>query len=63
MDLDFLQELGEALKDADIDSPEDMEAALVAKVKELELDVDDLDIEWEGGTATVQGMAADQDTL
>lgn len=62
MDLDFLKELGEALKDADIDSPEDMEAALVAKVKDLGLDVDDLDIDWEKGIATIQGMAADQDT-
>jgi nucleoid-associated protein YgaU len=62
MDLDFLKELGEAFKDADINSPEDMEKALVAKVKDLDLDVDDLDIDWEKGVATVQGMAADQDT-
>lgn len=62
MDLDFLKELGEAFKDADIDSAEDMEAALVKKVTDFKLDVDDLDIEWDKGVATVQGMAADQDT-
>lgn len=62
MDLDFLKEMGEALKGAGIDSPEAMEKALVAKVKDLGLDVDDLDIAYEKGTATVQGMAADQAT-
>ena len=62
MDLDFLKEIGEAFKDANIDSPEDMEAALVKKVTDFKLDVDDLDIEWDKGVATVQGMAADQDT-
>lgn len=62
MDLDFLKEMGEALKGAGIDSPEAMEAALVAKVKDLGLDVDGLDIAYDKGTATVQGMAADQAT-
>ena len=61
MDLDFLKDVGEALKEAG--GPEGMEKALVDKVKELGLDVDDLDIEWNEGTATVQGMAADQETL
>lgn len=62
MDLDFLKEMGEALKGAGIDSPEAMEAALAAKVKDLGLDVDALDIAYDKGTATVQGMAADQAT-
>ncbi|MEX1207932.1 MAG: LysM peptidoglycan-binding domain-containing protein [Acidimicrobiia bacterium] len=62
MDLDFLKEIGEAFKQGGIDSPEAMEAALVEKIEELKFDVDDLDIEWDEGVATVQGMAADQDT-
>lgn len=62
MDLDFLKEIGEAFKDADINSSEDMEAALVKKVTDFKLDIDDLDIEWDKGVATVQGMAADQAT-
>jgi nucleoid-associated protein YgaU len=61
MDLDFLKDVGEALKDAG--GPEGFEQALIQKIKDLGLDVDDLDIEWDGGTATVQGMAADQETL
>lgn len=62
MDLEFLKEMGEALKGAGIDSPDEMEAALVAKIKDLGLDVDDLDIEYHKGEVTVQGMAADQET-
>jgi len=61
MDLDFLKDVGEAVKAAG--GPEGMEKALAEKVEELGLDVDDLDIEWKDGTATVQGMAADQATL
>jgi nucleoid-associated protein YgaU len=62
MDLDFLKEIGEAFKEGGIDSPEAMEAALVDKIVALKFDVDELDIEWYEGVATVQGMAADQDT-
>lgn len=61
MDLDFLKEVGEAVK-AGINNPEEMEQALMDRVKELKLDVDDLDIDYDKGTATVMGIAANEDT-
>lgn len=62
MDLDFLKEVGESLKGTDIDSVEGFEKALVARVKALRLKVTDLDIQYDKGTATVMGMAADKAT-
>ena len=62
MDLDFLKEMGEALKGTDIDSVEDFEKALVTRVKSLRLSVSDLDIQYEKGVATVMGMVPDQAT-
>ena len=62
MDLDFLKEVGEALKEANIDSVDEFEQALVDKVKRLRLSVSDLDIQWDKGTATVMGMVPDQAT-
>lgn len=63
MDLEFIKELGKELKAAGIESDEDMEAAIVAEVEELDLDVDDFDVEYDDGTATLFGVTADQDTL
>jgi nucleoid-associated protein YgaU len=62
MDLDFLKEIGEAIKGTDIDSVEDFEKALVDKVKRLRLSVSDLDIQYDKGVATVMGVASDQAT-
>ena len=62
MDLDFLKEVGESLKGTNIDSADEFEKALVARVKALRLRVTDLDIQYEKGVATVMGMVADQDT-
>ena len=36
-----------------------MAKALIAKVNEAKLDIDDLEIEFAGGVATISGMAAD----
>jgi nucleoid-associated protein YgaU len=62
MDLDFIKEVGEALKEANVDSVDEFEQALVDKVKRLRLSVSDLDIQWDKGTATVMGMVPDQAT-
>ncbi|OFW64669.1 MAG: hypothetical protein A2135_04135 [Actinobacteria bacterium RBG_16_67_15] len=62
MDLDFIKEVGEALKEANVDSVDEFEQALVDKVKRLRLSVSDLDIQWDQGTATVMGMVPDQAT-
>lgn len=62
MDLDFLKEVGEALKEANVDSVDEFEKALVDKVKRLRLSVSDLDIQWNKGTATVMGMVPNQAT-
>jgi nucleoid-associated protein YgaU len=58
----FIKDLGEKLGEAGITSEHDVAASLVKRVKELELDIDDLTITYEGGTATVSGTAADDDT-
>lgn len=62
MDLDFLKEMGEALKGTDIDSVEEFEKSLVDRVKSLRLSVSDLDIQYDKGVATVMGMVPDQAT-
>ncbi len=62
MDLDFLKEVGESLKGTNIDSVDEFEKALVARVKALRLRVTDLDIQYDKGVATVMGMVADQST-
>jgi nucleoid-associated protein YgaU len=62
MDLDFLKEVGESLKGTNIDSADEFEKALVARVKALRLRVTDLDIQYDKGVATVMGMVTDQAT-
>lgn len=62
MNLDFLKEIGESLKGTGIDTPEEFEKMLMARVRELRLKVIDLDIQYDKGVATVMGMVADQAT-
>ncbi len=57
----FIKELGEKLGQAGIDSEHDVAAALVKKVRGLELDIDDLTITYSDAKATISGTAADND--
>ncbi len=62
MDLDFLKEIGESLKGTKIDTADEFEQALIARVKGLRLPVTNLDIQYDKGVATVMGMVPDQAT-
>ena len=62
MNLDFLKETGESLRGTGVDTPEEFEQLLMAKVRSLRLKVADLDIQYDKGVATVMGMVADQQT-
>ena len=59
----FLEENGEKVAEAAKRDEKDMAAALEQRVKSLRLDIDDLEIEFDKGVATVSGLAADDATL
>jgi nucleoid-associated protein YgaU len=58
----FIEGLGDKLGEAVLESERDVAAALVERVKGLELDIDDLVISYSAGKATIGGTAADDDT-
>ena len=62
MGFEFLKEAGRAFEEMGVETSEDMEEALLQRVTNLDLDVDDLDIAYDDGIATVFGLAADDAT-
>ena len=59
----FLEGIGEKVAEAAKESNEDMAKALFDKVDETSLDIDDLEIEFSEGVATISGVAADDATV
>jgi len=54
-----LESIGEKVAAAAKGDNDEMAKALVARVTEARLDIDDLEIEFAGGVATISGLAAD----
>ncbi|MCB2222594.1 MAG: LysM peptidoglycan-binding domain-containing protein [Actinobacteria bacterium] len=59
----FLETIGEKVAAAASADDTAMAEALAAKVKDSGLDIDDLEIEFAGGKATISGVAADDATI
>ncbi len=59
----FLEAIGDKVAAAAKGSDEEMAKALEEKVDESKLDIDDLEIEFADGIATVSGMAADNEVV
>ena len=60
MGFKFMEAIGEKIA-AQAKGDDEFAAALVEKVEESGLDVDDFDVEFAGGKATISGIAADED--
>ena len=56
----FLESIGEKVAAAAKGDNDEMAKALIAKVNEAKLDIDDLEIEFADGVATISGLAADE---
>ena len=59
----FLEGIGEKVAAAAKGNNEEMAKALADKVAESKLDIDDLEIEFSDGVATISGVAADDATV
>jgi len=59
----FLESIGDKVAAAAKGSAEEMAKALEEKIADSKLDIDDLEIEFADGVATVSGLAADNATI